>query len=355
MSDPTTGPALNATGSDPLSSMPAAPPVNASNDPADRAAGSVGEMSATDQAALVRARSGADQIEAPKPAEAPAPTEAPKPGEPPVDENADDKILKDDKTPPWMKAEITKERNKRREADTARETALATAAASQKRLDEALEALKALAPKPAPEPIAAPRPKRADFNDPDAYDAALDTWATDAAAAAATKATADGERKAAEAREAALNEAREASLAAQLESLKTTYEAKRAEALVKYPDFEAVTEADNLPIDYPTAHAMIAAANGPDIAYHLGKNPAEAARISKLSPALQVFEVGMLSAKLASTPPVRVSNAPAPITPLQASREPASNANREESMEEVANRVRNQATNGRTPMWGSRA
>lgn len=352
MSEQTTGPALNATGSDPLGAMPPAPPVNASNDPKDQAAGSVGEMSAADQAALVRARSGVDQIDAPKPADAPAPTTAPV--EPVTDENADDAILKSDKTPPWMKAEITKERNKRREADTAREAAIAASTAAQTRLDEALASLKALAPKPAPEPIEAPRPKRADFNDPDAYDAALDAWATDAVEVARTKAESQAEQKATEAREAALQEAREASQTAQLEQMKASYEVKKADAIVKYSDYESVAEADNLPIDYPTAQAMIAAPNGPDIAYFLGKNIDEATRISKLSAAMQMFEVGVISAKLASEPPVRVSNAPAPITPLQGPREPATDANREESMEEVAIRVRQRESAARAPMWGSR-
>jgi len=58
---------------------------------------------------------------------------------------------------------------------------------------------------------------------------------------------------------------------------------------------------------------------GPDIAYHLGTNPKEADRISKLPPILQAKEIGRIEANLANNPPVkRSSSAPAPIAPVTA-------------------------------------
>jgi hypothetical protein len=55
---------------------------------------------------------------------------------------------------------------------------------------------------------------------------------------------------------------------------------------------------------------------GEQIAYHLGKNPAEAARIAALSPIASIREIGKLEAKLSITPPpaqtLKPSNAPAP-------------------------------------------
>ena len=58
---------------------------------------------------------------------------------------------------------------------------------------------------------------------------------------------------------------------------------------------------------------------GPDVAYYLGTNPKEADRISRLTPFLQVKELGKLEARLADNPPVkRTSSAPAPISPVTA-------------------------------------
>lgn len=57
---------------------------------------------------------------------------------------------------------------------------------------------------------------------------------------------------------------------------------------------------------------------GPEIAYHLGKNPEESYRIYGLSTVAQAKEIGKLEAKLANNPPEvkKVSNAPEPINPV---------------------------------------
>jgi hypothetical protein len=58
---------------------------------------------------------------------------------------------------------------------------------------------------------------------------------------------------------------------------------------------------------------------GPDLAYHLGANPKEAERISRLPPILQAKEIGKLEAKLATNPPVKkTTSAPTPISPITA-------------------------------------
>jgi hypothetical protein len=58
---------------------------------------------------------------------------------------------------------------------------------------------------------------------------------------------------------------------------------------------------------------------GPDLVYHLGSNPKEADRISRLSPILQAKELGRLEAKLADNPvQKRTSGAPEPISPVTA-------------------------------------
>lgn len=58
--------------------------------------------------------------------------------------------------------------------------------------------------------------------------------------------------------------------------------------------------------------ALRASESGPELAYHLASNPVEAARISRLSPALQLMELGKLEAKLAQPKPKTVTNAPEP-------------------------------------------
>jgi hypothetical protein len=55
------------------------------------------------------------------------------------------------------------------------------------------------------------------------------------------------------------------------------------------------------------------------LAYHLGANPKEAERISRLPPLLQAKEIGRIEAKLAADPPTKkTSSAPSPISPVTA-------------------------------------
>jgi hypothetical protein len=58
---------------------------------------------------------------------------------------------------------------------------------------------------------------------------------------------------------------------------------------------------------------------GPQLLYHLAKNPDEAERIADLSPVRQVAELGKLEAKMAPTTR-KSSNAPAPIKPVSSGR-----------------------------------
>ena len=97
------------------------------------------------------------------------------------------------------------------------------------------------------------------------------------------------------------------------------YHDREEEARSKYDDFEQVAYNPNLPITSNMAQAIQYSDIGPDLAYHLGANPKEAERISRLPPILQAKEIGKLEAKLASNPPVKkTSNAPTPISPLTA-------------------------------------
>ena len=101
--------------------------------------------------------------------------------------------------------------------------------------------------------------------------------------------------------------------------LREAYAEREEAARDKYDDFEQVARNPNLPITVPMAEAILASEIGPEVAYHLGTNPDEAKRISRLSPFLQAKEIGRIEAKLAANPPVKkTSTAPAPIAPVTA-------------------------------------
>lgn len=86
----------------------------------------------------------------------------------------------------------------------------------------------------------------------------------------------------------------------------------------KYPDYVQVAHTHKF-MSAEMAAAIKSSDIAVDLAYHLGTNLKEAERIFKLSPMLQVKELGKLEAKLESAPPVvkKPSSAPAPIKPVQ--------------------------------------
>lgn len=248
---------------------------------------------------------------------------------------------KPDNTPPEIKREITKARNKQREAEaraTAAEKAASDAAAAAQAATEALKALST--PKLVETATDEPRPSRDAFDHPDKYEAALTEWATKqgerAAAAKAETARVENERKAA-------SDANEAQFRTAVEA----YNAKRDAVLEEIPDYVEVAEAESVQITYPMRDAILAADNGPHLAYHLGKNPDEALRISKLNPMQQVFEMGKLAASIAKPAKVAVSKAPAPIVPLGSRSTAAEKSADEMSMDEYAAHRRAQRTTER--------
>ena len=86
--------------------------------------------------------------------------------------------------------------------------------------------------------------------------------------------------------------------AQQQSSVLEAYHDREEEARNKYDDFEQVAYNPNLKITDVMAQSIQYSDVGPDIAYHLGTNPKEADRISRLSPYLQAKEIGRLEAKL---------------------------------------------------------
>jgi len=121
----------------------------------------------------------------------------------------------------------------------------------------------------------------------------------------------------AEARAIALVEQREQQR--QHSEIVESYHEKEEEARGKYDDFEQVAYNPKLTVTDVMAQTIQSSDIGPDIAYFLGSNPKEAARIAKLPPFLQAKEIGRIEVKLADSPPVkRASSAPAPFAPVTA-------------------------------------
>jgi hypothetical protein len=95
---------------------------------------------------------------------------------------------------------------------------------------------------------------------------------------------------------------------AQIEAEKQAKEAvsafeQRVQAFrAKMPDFDAVITAPDLPVTPDMADAIRAFENGPEVAYHLGTNKAEAARIAGLSPVMRIAELGRIAERLAVKP-----------------------------------------------------
>lgn len=79
----------------------------------------------------------------------------------------------------------------------------------------------------------------------------------------------------------------------------------------KYQDFQTLVGSESLPISEAMMNAMLAVDAGHDVAYHLGKNPAEAARIAGLAPTSQARAIGQLAKQLATPAP---ASAPLPQT-----------------------------------------
>ena len=222
--------------------------------------------------------------------------------------------------------ELTKQReDERRRAE-----------AAESRLDRALKALEYRQPTEQKEDSEDPEPvKPAKTEDQDAYAIALEDYISKKAAWISRRevktALAEQDRKASE------KQIQEAQNAA-----RTAYQGRIEKASEKYPDYHAVAESPDVAVSIPMAHAILHHEQGPDIAYFLGKNPQEAQRISSLTPAVQLVELGLIVAKLNTPAPPKppISHAPKPIEPLKAGSEKAAKSPEDESMEEYAARRR---------------
>lgn len=93
------------------------------------------------------------------------------------------------------------------------------------------------------------------------------------------------------------------------------FEAREAEARDRYPDYDAVTRNPSLAISTALLEVLFDSDQGADIAYHLGKNPAEAVRLSALSQREQAKAIGRLEERFSAPKPLP-KVAPAPVSPV---------------------------------------
>ena len=94
------------------------------------------------------------------------------------------------------------------------------------------------------------------------------------------------------------------------------------ESREQFEDFDAVITQDDLTITPDMVKAMSEADDPGAIAYHLGKNKAEASRIAELSAAGQAREIGKLEVSLANKPKQptkKTTQTPDPIEPVRGS------------------------------------
>jgi hypothetical protein len=99
----------------------------------------------------------------------------------------------------------------------------------------------------------------------------------------------------------------------------SSHGARMEAAKERYADLDEVfAEAPQIAFNDSTFSAIVESDQSADIAYHLAKNPAEAARISALSPVKQIMEIARLEDrfKVSPAPVKRISQAPTPLNPI---------------------------------------
>ena len=207
---------------------------------------------------------------------------------------------------PEEKSEAQKRRERRRAQEQRQLEEYAAAEAKAREWQARLDRIKTAA--------AGVEPKEADFSDIGEYWAAKGAWnyARQAGQIQVAEVSAEAEQA------KALVETQRA---AQAMARQAEFQQEAADARTRYPDFDAaLAVASNAQFVSPALSEMVLASDQPaDLAYHLGKNPQEAIRLSALPPIIAAREIGKLEARLVATPPKIASTAPPPINPVRAS------------------------------------
>jgi hypothetical protein len=104
---------------------------------------------------------------------------------------------------------------------------------------------------------------------------------------------------------------------AQIEQARTVFKSRVDAFRATTPDFDTVFN-DKTPVTPVMAEVIMGSDLGAEIAYQLGKNPTEAARISGLTPHQQAAAIGRIEGNLrALKTRTHVPGAPAPLEPVK--------------------------------------
>lgn len=161
------------------------------------------------------------------------------------------------------------------------------------------------ADRPAPESSAKPDP--AAFQSYDDYVEALADWKSEQRVLSVLK---DRDEQRAKAAEGAAVEAKAQAWAERQDDFRAAT-----------PDYDAVLGASKLQVSPHVVDTLLDSDAGPELAYHLAKNPETVKRINALSPLAAAREIGRIEASLSTPAAPRTkpsSNAPAPISPVKA-------------------------------------
>ena len=154
----------------------------------------------------------------------------------------------------------------------------------------------------------AEKPSPDKFGSYDEYVEALADWRADQRVAESFKKR-DAERSQAAAARAA-------------EARAQAWAERQSEFREATPDYDAVVGKSSVQLAAHVVDTLLDSDSGPELAYHLAKNPETVKRINALSPLAAAREIGRIEATLSipAAPPVKpASNAPAPITPVRSS------------------------------------
>lgn len=168
---------------------------------------------------------------------------------------------------------------------------------------------KALAERDKPAEVKDPgaRPKLDEHTTLEAYDQAMEKWNNDAVAYAkqqgAEEAKRDQQRQSDEQKAIAT---------------KAVMQEREDNARRKFPDYDAVINpfAGVIMGNPVLKQYVLEEGAGTDMAYHLAKNPALLADITRLGPVAAIKELTRLEARLAAPPKKTLSQAPAPVKPV---------------------------------------
>lgn len=103
------------------------------------------------------------------------------------------------------------------------------------------------------------------------------------------------------------------------------FDRRIGEARGRHDDFDAIAFNRDLPVNEAMMQVIVNSPTGPDTLYHLGMNPREAQRISRLDPLAAAHELGRVEGMLSMPPPRNITGAPPPVRPVSGSEVPVKN------------------------------